>query len=272
SAARQALEKGKNSSGPDGADEASWSSARRLQPETRSETLERLSASLMRRAEAPQPGGAEGASPFATDAERKHLRDASPSVRRSSHGTTSYGDKRESEATGRGQTRRTAAERPGAWGWQTNRAQCLSGGLGTGPWDPGTRDVAQASTSRRDLPFGVLKDKGMWKLRTEETGMGTEVPLAPRACCGRTEWADQLDSLSVTAIQDPEGFLGHPVNAFKLMKRLNTEWGDLENLVLSDTTKASNVNVLHYGYITALNFHCFALNLPCSPTANHCQQ
>uniref|UniRef100_A0A3B5AQM9 Prolyl 4-hydroxylase subunit alpha-1 n=1 Tax=Stegastes partitus TaxID=144197 RepID=A0A3B5AQM9_9TELE len=30
--------------------------------------------------------------------------------------------------------------------------------------------------------------------------------------------------------------LGHPVNAFKLMKRLNTEWGNLESLVLSDTT------------------------------------
>ncbi|CAL8362661.1 unnamed protein product [Boreogadus saida] len=51
-------------------------------------------------------------------------------------------------------------------------------------------------------------------------------------------WADQLDSLSITAIQDPEGFLGHPVNAFKLMKRLNTEWGVLETLVLSDTTEA----------------------------------
>lgn len=49
-------------------------------------------------------------------------------------------------------------------------------------------------------------------------------------------WADKLDSLSATATQDPEGFLGHPVNAFKLMKRLNTEWGDLESLVLSDTT------------------------------------
>ncbi|XP_059215556.1 prolyl 4-hydroxylase subunit alpha-1b isoform X3 [Centropristis striata] len=49
-------------------------------------------------------------------------------------------------------------------------------------------------------------------------------------------WADKLDSLSATAIQDPEGFLGHPVNAFKLMKRLNTEWGDLESLVLRDTT------------------------------------
>ena len=50
-------------------------------------------------------------------------------------------------------------------------------------------------------------------------------------------WADQLESLSITAIQDPEGFLGHPVNAFKLMKRLNTEWGMLETLVLSDTTE-----------------------------------
>ncbi|KAL6102040.1 p4ha1 [Pungitius sinensis] len=50
------------------------------------------------------------------------------------------------------------------------------------------------------------------------------------------QWADKLDSLSAVAIQDPEGFLGHPVNAFKLMKRLNTEWADLESLVLSDTT------------------------------------
>uniref|UniRef100_A0A8C6P0I8 Prolyl 4-hydroxylase subunit alpha-1 n=1 Tax=Nothobranchius furzeri TaxID=105023 RepID=A0A8C6P0I8_NOTFU len=49
-------------------------------------------------------------------------------------------------------------------------------------------------------------------------------------------WADKLDSLSAVATQDPEGFLGHPVNAFKLMKRLNTEWADLESLVLSDTT------------------------------------
>uniref|UniRef100_A0AAY4CIA8 procollagen-proline 4-dioxygenase n=2 Tax=Denticeps clupeoides TaxID=299321 RepID=A0AAY4CIA8_9TELE len=48
-------------------------------------------------------------------------------------------------------------------------------------------------------------------------------------------WADRLDTLTSTAVEDPEGFLGHPVNAFKLMKRLNTEWGDLENLVLKDT-------------------------------------
>nr|XP_023686782.1 prolyl 4-hydroxylase subunit alpha-1-like isoform X1 [Paramormyrops kingsleyae]XP_023686783.1 prolyl 4-hydroxylase subunit alpha-1-like isoform X1 [Paramormyrops kingsleyae] len=47
-------------------------------------------------------------------------------------------------------------------------------------------------------------------------------------------WAMKLESLTATATQDPEGFLGHPVNAFKLMKRLNTEWGELENLVLRD--------------------------------------
>ncbi|XP_055360209.1 prolyl 4-hydroxylase subunit alpha-1-like isoform X2 [Betta splendens] len=48
------------------------------------------------------------------------------------------------------------------------------------------------------------------------------------------KWADKLDVLSSAATQDPEGFLGHPVNAFKLMKRLNTEWGELESLVLTD--------------------------------------
>ncbi|KAM3862761.1 prolyl 4-hydroxylase subunit alpha-1b isoform 2-T2 [Diretmus argenteus] len=50
------------------------------------------------------------------------------------------------------------------------------------------------------------------------------------------QWASKVESLSATATQDPEGFLGHPVNAFKLMKRLNTEWGDLESLLLRDTT------------------------------------
>ncbi|XP_068113761.1 prolyl 4-hydroxylase subunit alpha-1 isoform X2 [Hyperolius riggenbachi] len=48
------------------------------------------------------------------------------------------------------------------------------------------------------------------------------------------KWAEKLDSLSETSIKDPEGFLGHPVNAYKLMKRLNTEWLALENLVLKD--------------------------------------
>lgn len=49
-------------------------------------------------------------------------------------------------------------------------------------------------------------------------------------------WADKLEALTAIAMVDPEAYLGHPVNAFKLMKRLNTEWGDLESLVLSDTS------------------------------------
>ncbi|ERE87261.1 prolyl 4-hydroxylase subunit alpha-1 isoform X1 [Cricetulus griseus] len=48
------------------------------------------------------------------------------------------------------------------------------------------------------------------------------------------QWAEKLDRLTNTATKDPEGFVGHPVNAFKLMKRLNTEWSELENLVLKD--------------------------------------
>ncbi|KAF7203652.1 prolyl 4-hydroxylase subunit alpha-1 isoform X3 [Nothobranchius furzeri] len=47
-------------------------------------------------------------------------------------------------------------------------------------------------------------------------------------------WADKLEALSAAATEDPEGFLGQPVNAFKLIKRLNTEWTELESLVLMD--------------------------------------
>ncbi|XP_056386425.1 prolyl 4-hydroxylase subunit alpha-1 isoform X5 [Hyla sarda] len=59
------------------------------------------------------------------------------------------------------------------------------------------------------------------------------------------KWAEKFDSLSEMATNDPEGFLGHPVNAFKLMKRLNTEWLELENLVLKDMSDGfiSNLTV-----------------------------
>lgn len=76
----------------------------------------------------------------------------------------------------------------------------------------------------------VLKMRTMWSLQHCYCSTSSvSISLSFR-------WADKLDSLSAAATQDPEGFLGHPVNAFKLMKRLNTEWGDLESLVLSDTT------------------------------------
>ncbi|KAG7325464.1 hypothetical protein KOW79_011780 [Hemibagrus wyckioides] len=47
-------------------------------------------------------------------------------------------------------------------------------------------------------------------------------------------WVEKMETLTTTATHDPEGFLGHPVNAFKLMKRLNTEWAEVEDLVLKD--------------------------------------
>lgn len=49
-------------------------------------------------------------------------------------------------------------------------------------------------------------------------------------------WANRLDVLTLASTTDPEGFLAHPVNAYKLMKRLNTEWSELETLVLQDSS------------------------------------
>lgn len=51
-----------------------------------------------------------------------------------------------------------------------------------------------------------------------------------------SRWADKFEVLSTAATSDPEGFLGHPVNAFKLIRRLTTEWTELEHLVLTDTS------------------------------------
>ncbi|XP_051257663.1 prolyl 4-hydroxylase subunit alpha-2 isoform X2 [Dicentrarchus labrax] len=47
-------------------------------------------------------------------------------------------------------------------------------------------------------------------------------------------WANKLDALTRLSTSDPEGYLAHPVNAYKLMKRLNTEWTELESLVLQN--------------------------------------
>lgn len=62
-------------------------------------------------------------------------------------------------------------------------------------------------------------------------------------------WADRLDVLSEMATQDPEGFLGHPVNAFKLIKRLNTEWAELENLVFTDMSEGIHTHNSHRTFL-----------------------
>ncbi|CAB1352975.1 unnamed protein product [Coregonus sp. 'balchen'] len=58
-------------------------------------------------------------------------------------------------------------------------------------------------------------------------------------------WANKLDVLTRASTSDPEGYLAHPVNAYKLMKRLNTEWSELESLVLQDPSDVfiSNMTV-----------------------------
>ncbi|XP_050949080.1 prolyl 4-hydroxylase subunit alpha-2 isoform X5 [Labeo rohita] len=59
-------------------------------------------------------------------------------------------------------------------------------------------------------------------------------------------WANKLDTLTRASTSDPEGFLAHPVNAYKLMKRLNTEWSQLESLVLQDPSD---------GFISNMSMH-----------------
>ncbi|XP_064205909.1 prolyl 4-hydroxylase subunit alpha-2 isoform X1 [Anguilla rostrata] len=56
-------------------------------------------------------------------------------------------------------------------------------------------------------------------------------------------WASKLDKLTQMSTSDPEGYLAHPVNAYKLMKRLNTEWSELESLVLQDPSDGFIANM-----------------------------
>lgn len=48
-------------------------------------------------------------------------------------------------------------------------------------------------------------------------------------------WASKMEALTSQSAADPEGYLAHPVNAYKLVKRLNTDWPVLEDLVLQDS-------------------------------------
>ncbi|XP_056298122.1 prolyl 4-hydroxylase subunit alpha-2 isoform X3 [Pseudoliparis swirei] len=56
---------------------------------------------------------------------------------------------------------------------------------------------------------------------------------------------DQAGCGQKVSTSDPEGYLAHPVNAYKLMKRLNTEWSELESLVLQNPSDGfiSNMSV-----------------------------
>ncbi|XP_069508611.1 prolyl 4-hydroxylase subunit alpha-2 isoform X2 [Ambystoma mexicanum] len=56
-------------------------------------------------------------------------------------------------------------------------------------------------------------------------------------------WAAKVDDLSIMSSLDPEGYLAHPVNAYKLVKRLNTDWVDLENLIRQDSSTGFIANL-----------------------------
>ncbi|KAG8578957.1 hypothetical protein GDO81_010676 [Engystomops pustulosus] len=56
-------------------------------------------------------------------------------------------------------------------------------------------------------------------------------------------WASRIEELTTRSTSDPEGYLAHPVNAYKLVKRLNTDWLSLENMVLQDSTKGFIANL-----------------------------
>lgn len=56
-------------------------------------------------------------------------------------------------------------------------------------------------------------------------------------------WADKMEALTSKSAADPEGYLSHPVNAYKLVKRLNTEWPGLEGLVLQDSAAGFIANL-----------------------------
>ncbi|XP_053321299.1 prolyl 4-hydroxylase subunit alpha-2 isoform X2 [Spea bombifrons] len=56
-------------------------------------------------------------------------------------------------------------------------------------------------------------------------------------------WASQVEDLTSKSTADPEGYLAHPVNAYKLVKRFNTDWALLEHLVLQDSAKGFIANL-----------------------------
>ncbi|XP_077595012.1 prolyl 4-hydroxylase subunit alpha-1-like [Stigmatopora nigra] len=49
-------------------------------------------------------------------------------------------------------------------------------------------------------------------------------------------WAQNQANILAFSIEDPESFLGHPLNAFSLLKRLNVDWGNLDRFLRTNLT------------------------------------
>uniref|UniRef100_UPI00358E1340 prolyl 4-hydroxylase subunit alpha-1-like n=1 Tax=Myxine glutinosa TaxID=7769 RepID=UPI00358E1340 len=58
-------------------------------------------------------------------------------------------------------------------------------------------------------------------------------------------WMQMTEEISKMATNNPEEYLGNPINAFHLVKRLNQGWSHLEQMVLQDTSEGfiSNLTV-----------------------------
>ncbi|XP_061421327.1 prolyl 4-hydroxylase subunit alpha-1 isoform X2 [Lethenteron reissneri] len=50
-------------------------------------------------------------------------------------------------------------------------------------------------------------------------------------------WVEKVQRVMEKATSDPETFLGHPINAYQLVKRMSHGWAQLESMVLQDTTE-----------------------------------
>ncbi|XP_035146792.1 prolyl 4-hydroxylase subunit alpha-2 isoform X5 [Callithrix jacchus] len=57
-------------------------------------------------------------------------------------------------------------------------------------------------------------------------------------------WANKMEALTSKSAADAEGYLAHPVNAYKLVKRLNTDWPALEDLVLQDSAAGTKYQAM----------------------------
>ena len=53
--------------------------------------------------------------------------------------------------------------------------------------------------------------------------------------------ADKYQQISKDAQSNTDHYLGHPVNQYRLVKRLASEWTEMEELVLEDVTSSKYI-------------------------------
>ena len=104
------------------------------------------------------------------------------------------------------------------------------------------------------------------KCRSCDTDPREHVPLL--SLC---RIAADLEEHSGRTLQDPEAFLGNPVNAFKLLKRFTVDWEAIESTYLKPPPNSESLghrgreqgaaleHCTHYLKTRLKNPHCFYL-------------